>query len=155
MYCSIDVRQAGRSQSRLMAAQEGARRRAGTEANPGASHLGSHGVDPAPINLINARILAAQINAATGFFWLFGHLAGMIILAVAQGRAKVVKRWVSIALIDSQPVHFIAAVVVPGRLLDVALGWGLTTVCMPMAGAAVLRMSDDEWDLAPLARRAL
>ncbi|MBP2414192.1 hypothetical protein JOF48_002991 [Arthrobacter stackebrandtii] len=50
-------------------------------------------------------------------------------------------------------MHFIAAVVLPSRLLDVTLGWGLTTLCTLMVSAAVLKMDDGEWDLAPMARR--
>lgn len=115
--------------------------------------LGNNGFDAAQIVLINAWIIDDPVNAAAGIFWLFGHLAGMIILAVALGKAKVVKPWVWIALIASQPVHFIAAVVIPSRLLDLTLGWGLTTLCTLLVAAAVLKMSDDEWDLAPLARR--
>ncbi|PYG98944.1 hypothetical protein CVV67_17890 [Arthrobacter stackebrandtii] len=72
---------------------------------------------------------------------------------MALGRAKVVRTWVWVALIASQPVHFIAAVVLPSRLLDVTLGWGLTTLCTLMVSAAVLKMDDGEWDLAPMARR--
>ncbi len=115
--------------------------------------LGSNGFDAAAIVHINALIIDDPVNAAAGIFWLFGHIAGMIILAVGLGRAKVVRTWVWVALIASQPVHFIAAVVLPSRLLDVTLGWGLTTLCSVMVAAAVLKMDDGEWDLAPLARR--
>ncbi|AIY00705.1 hypothetical protein ART_1106 [Arthrobacter sp. PAMC 25486] len=117
--------------------------------------LGNNGFDAAQLVQINALIVDDPVNAVAGIFWLFGHLAGMIVLAVALGRAKVVQPWVWIALIASQPVHFIAAVVIPSRLLDLTLGWGLTTLCTVMVSTALVKLSDDEWDLAPLTRRAL
>ena len=91
------------------------------------------------------------IATVTGFFWLVAHLAGMILLAAALGRAGIVKRWVWIALVASQPVHFISAVVIPSRRLDVTLGWGLTTLCCLMVSRSILGM-DDDWDFATLAR---
>lgn len=118
------------------------------------SLLGGNGFDAAQLVHINALIMDDPVNAAAGIFWLFGHLGGMIVLAVALGKAKVVRPWVWIALIASQPVHFIAAVVLPSRLLDLTLGWGLTTLCTLMVSAAVLKMSDGEWDLAPRPRHA-
>lgn len=115
--------------------------------------LGSNGYGAGQIARINELIIADPVSTVGGMLWMVGHLAGMIILAVALGKAKVVRAWVWIALIVSQPVHFIAAVVIPSRLLDVTLGWGLATVCAVMVSAAIVKMHDDDWDLAPLARR--
>jgi len=47
----------------------------------------------------------------------------------------------------------VSAVILPSRLLDVTLGWGLTAGCCAMVGVAVLRMRDDDFDLPPQAVR--
>ncbi|MFQ4149458.1 hypothetical protein AAGW05_12295 [Arthrobacter sp. LAPM80] len=87
-----------------------------------------------------------------GLIWLAGHIVGLILIGVALGCAGIVKWWVAIALMVSQPLHFIAAVVIPSRLLDVTLGWGLTTLASLMVSMAILRTSNDDWDLPPVAR---
>jgi hypothetical protein len=49
----------------------------------------------------------------------------------------------------SQPIHLVAAIIVPSRLLDVTLGWGMTTVGFALVSLALLRMDDDDFDLPP------
>lgn len=82
-------------------------------------------------------------------FFVLGHVLGTILIGVAMWRARVVARWAAIAVIVSQPIHFVAAVVVPNHTLDL-IGWGLQAVGFAAAGWAILHLADDEWDLPPL-----
>jgi Domain of unknown function (DUF4386) len=93
---------------------------------------------------------AHPVATVSGLGWVAGHILGMILLGIALYRARVVARWVGIALAVSQPIHLISAIIVPSRLLDVTLGWGLTTVGFVMVSVAIARMPDDEWDLRPV-----
>lgn len=72
--------------------------------------------------------------------WVIGHILGMILLGLALYRSRVVPRWVGVAIVACQPIHLIGAVIVPSRLLDVTLGWGLATVAFAMVSRAVVRM---------------
>jgi Domain of unknown function (DUF4386) len=116
--------------------------------------MGEAGVDPATI----LRVLEVQeggtVAFIAGFGWVIGHIVGMILLGLAVWKARIVPAWVGAGLAVSQPIHLVSAIILPSRLLDVTLGWGLTTVCCAMVGLAVLRMRDDEFDLPPLARQA-
>ena len=76
-------------------------------------------------------------TAATTLF-VTGHILGIVLLGVALWR--VIPRWAAIALIVSQPLHFVVAVIVPNHPLDV-LAWLLTTVGFTAAAAAGLSSS--------------
>jgi hypothetical protein len=84
--------------------------------------------------------------------FVLGHLTGMVLLGIAVVRAGLVPWWAGTAIVVSQPVHVISAVVVPSRALDVVAGWGLTSVGFVVVAIAVARMHDDEWDLPPIPR---
>lgn len=114
------------------------------------TQLGQSGFAPAEIVTIGNALQAGAVAMVAGLIWLAGHIVGMILIAIALGRAGIVKWWVAIALMVSQPFHFIAAVIIPSRLLDVTLGWGLTTLASLVVSLAILRMSNDDWDLRPL-----
>jgi hypothetical protein len=49
----------------------------------------------------------------------------------------------------SQPVHLVAAVIVPSRWLDVFGGWGMTTLTCVLVSVWTLRTRDTECDLPP------
>ncbi len=84
-----------------------------------------------------AALLSAidQNPVATTATTLFvtGHILGIVLLGVALWR--VIPRWAAIALIVSQPLHFVVAVIVPNHPLDV-LAWVLTAVGFTAAAAA-------------------
>lgn len=85
--------------------------------------------------------------AGVGFgAFVLGHIVGMILLGAALWR--VVPRWAGVALIVSQPLHFVAFVVLGIQALD-GIAWGLTAAGFVACALAVLRTPDDEWDLAP------
>ena len=111
--------------------------------------LGAAGFDPATILRINEVMLADPLATVAGVCWIFGHIIGTILLAIAIGKARVVNRWVATGLAVSQPIHLVAAVIIPNRWLDVTLGWGLTTVCFALVSVAILRMTNEQWDVAP------
>lgn len=116
------------------------------------SQLGAGGFDQSTITHIGDALQNSTFAAVGGIIWLIGHILGMILTGIALGRAGIINWWVAGALMVSQPFHFIAAVVVPSRLLDVTLGWGLTTVASVCVSLAILRMANDQWDLGPAAR---
>lgn len=111
---------------------------------------GEIGIDPDTIQ----RVVEATQNHPTAslatFGWVLGHILGAVLLGIALLRARVAPRWVGIALMVSQPIHLVAAVIVPSRLLDVTLGWGLTTVAFAAVAVIILRTPNDDWDLAPV-----
>jgi hypothetical protein len=53
------------------------------------------------------------------------HVLGTVLLGLALWRA--VPRWAAIAVVVSQPLHFVAAVVLSSHVLD-AVAWGLTAL---------------------------
>lgn len=116
------------------------------------SQLGASGFGQPSITAIGVALQDSTFAAVGGIIWLIGHIGGMVLIGIALGRAGIIKWWAAIALMVSQPFHFIAAVVIPSRLLDVTLGWGLTTVASFMVSLAVLRMGNGEWDLPPSKR---
>lgn len=119
------------------------------------SQLGASGFDQRTITDIGNALQNSAFAAVAGIIWLIGHILGMVLTGVALGRAKIINWWVAAALMVSQPFHFIAAVVIPSRLLDVTLGWGMTTVASVFVSIAILRMSNDEWDLRPLPKHEM
>jgi hypothetical protein len=101
-----------------------------------------------------AKVLDA-FNAEPGvaiatIVFVAGHIIGMILIGVAFLRTHVVPTAIAIAVIVSQPLHFVAAVIIGSPALD-GIAWGLTTIGFAWAAVAVLRTPNDEWDLAPTA----
>jgi hypothetical protein len=88
-------------------------------------------------------------SVAAGLFVL-GHVLGTILLGVAMLRGRVVPLWAAVCTIIAQPIHFVAAVIVPSHPLDL-LGWGLNAVGFAALSFAVLRLDDDEWAPPPRA----
>ncbi len=80
--------------------------------------------------------------------FVLGHVLGTILLGVAMLRGRVVPVWAAIATIVSQPIHFVAAVIIPNHTLDL-VGWGLNAVGFAALSLVILRMNDDEWGPAP------
>ncbi len=114
--------------------------------------LGRAGTDAATITDVVEASLNHPIAIISIVTFVIGHIVGMVLLAVALRKARVIPGWAAIALGVSQPVHLVAAVVLPSRALDVVAGWGLTTVGFAMVSVALLRTPDEEWDLPPVGR---
>lgn len=86
-------------------------------------------------------------NVAAGLFVL-GHVLGTVLLGIAMWRSRAVPWWAAVLTIVSQPLHFVAAVIVVSPSLDL-IAWGMNFVGFAAAAVAILRLSDDEWDLPP------
>lgn len=87
-----------------------------------------------------------------GAVFVVGHVLGTILLGIALLRTAVIPRWAAVATIVAQPLHFIAAVIVANHTLDL-VGWGLNAVGFAAAAVAIMRLRDDDWDLAPTPAR--
>jgi hypothetical protein len=71
-------------------------------------------------------------------FFVMGHVLGTILLGIAMWRAGVVAKWAAVAVLVSQPIHIVAAVIVPNHTLDL-IGWGLQAVGFAAVGWAILK----------------
>ncbi|HUG85031.1 MAG TPA: hypothetical protein VMM13_10725 [Euzebya sp.] len=89
---------------------------------------------------------------AAGLFVL-GHVIGTVILGIALWRSRTVPRVAAAMTAVSQPLHFIAAVVLVSPGLDL-VAWGMNAVGFAAAAVAVVRLADDDWDLPPVPRAA-
>lgn len=80
--------------------------------------------------------------------FVLGHVVGTVLLGVALWRSNSVPRWAALITVASQPLHFVAAIVLASPPLDLA-AWGMNSVGFAVAAAAILRLRDEEWDLPP------
>ncbi|WP_405060294.1 hypothetical protein OG474_01280 [Kribbella sp. NBC_01505] len=83
-----------------------------------------------------------------GVVFVVGHVLGTILLGIALWRSRMVPRWAAVATAISQPIHFVAAVVLVSHTLDL-VGWGLQAVGFAAVGWAILRLRDDAWQPLP------
>lgn len=86
-------------------------------------------------------------SIAAGVF-VIGHVVGTVLLGAAMWRSGTVPRWAAVLTMISQPLHFAAAVIVGSPSLDL-VAWGMNAVGFAAASVAILRMRDDDWDVAP------
>jgi hypothetical protein len=77
----------------------------------------------------SARLLDALAVVGPGGIesavFVAGHVLGTVLLGLALWRA--VPRWVAVVIAVSQPLHFVAAVVLASHVLD-AVAWALTAL---------------------------
>ncbi|MGW6278730.1 hypothetical protein [Kribbella sp. NPDC055071] len=107
---------------------------------------GTAGLDPADITKA-VEATHGSMNLA-GTVFVIGHVLGTILIGVAMWRSRIVARWAAVAVLVSQPIHFIAAIIIPNHTLDL-IGWGLQAVGYAVVALAILRMSNDEWQPLP------
>jgi putative effector of murein hydrolase LrgA (UPF0299 family) len=110
---------------------------------------GRAGVDPATIVSITSAIESSPVTATALGMWVPGHILGMVLLAIALRRARVLPTWAAVVLGISQPIHFVAFVVLQNQYVDAVAGWGFTAVGFAAVAVALLRTRDDDWDLPP------
>jgi hypothetical protein len=82
-----------------------------------------------------------------GAVFVLGHVVGTVLLGCALWRGSAVPRAAALAVLVSQPLHFVAAVVVGSHWLDL-FAWGLNAVGFAAVAMVVLRMTDREWAAA-------
>jgi len=105
--------------------------------------------DPRTAATLLDHLNALSPVAITGIIFIAGHVVGMVLLGAALWRARAVPVWAGIAVLISQPLHFVAFVIVGNQALD-ACAWGLTALGLAVAAARVLRTPNDQWDVAPV-----
>lgn len=107
---------------------------------------GTAGLDPGTI----AKAVDASHGSTNlaGIVFVIGHVLGTILLGIAMLRSHVGPRWAALAVAVSQPIHFVAAVIISSHTLD-GIGWGLQAAGFAAVGWAILRMRDDEWQPLP------
>ena len=86
-------------------------------------------------------------TAVAAVIFVIGHVVGTVLLGCALLRGTAVPAWAAIAVLVSQPLHFVAAVIVSSNELDL-MAWGLNAVGFAAVSVAMLRMTDEEWALA-------
>lgn len=114
-----------------------------------ATVLLSAGYSVEEVVTLAGHLESTVLSMVVGFFWVLGHILGLVILAIALHRARVLPLWAAVLMALSQPVHLVAAVIVPSRWLDVFGGWGMTTFTCVLVSLWILRTRDAEWDLPP------
>jgi hypothetical protein len=82
-----------------------------------------------------------------GVVFVVGHVLGTVLLGCALLRVPAVPRAAAVAVLVSQPVHFVAAVILESHLLDL-VGWGLNAVGFLAIALLILRMNDEQWAAA-------
>jgi hypothetical protein len=80
--------------------------------------------------------LHPSIYVGTAIF-VVGHVVGTVLLGIALLRSGRVPAWAAWAVTVSQPMHFIAAVIVGSPTLDL-VGWSLTGVGLAVVARALL-----------------
>jgi hypothetical protein len=88
------------------------------------------------------------VQGIAAAFFVAGHVLGTILLGIGMLRGRVVHPALAWATIVSQPIHFVAAVIVPSHPLDL-FGWGLNAIGFAALSVVILRLADDEWAPAP------
>jgi hypothetical protein len=91
--------------------------------------------EPSVVSLLGAA--HPMVLIATAIF-VVGHVVGTVLLGVAMLRSRCVPAWAAVLTIVSQPLHFVAAVIVPNHTLD-GVAWALNAVGFAVAAAAVAR----------------
>ena len=113
--------------------------------------LAASGLDSATAARLYDDVAALGPMSLSLFGFVAGHIVGTVLLGLALWRASVVPPWAAIAVMVSQPLHFVAFVIVGSQPLDV-VAWVLMALGLGVAALRVLRTPNDEWDLPAVAR---
>lgn len=84
------------------------------------------------------------VALVAGAVFVVGHVVGTVLLGCALLRVDAVPQVAAVAVLVSQPLHFVAAVILGSHGLDL-FAWGLNAAGFAAVGLLVLRMSDREW----------
>ncbi len=86
-----------------------------------------------------AEAVHPAVDVSVGVFVL-GHVIGTVLLGLAMLRSGRVPAWSGWALAVSQPLHFVATVILGSPEVDF-IAWGLTAVGMAMVARALLKQA--------------
>lgn len=92
------------------------------------------------VSVVDAGHLSTDV--AIGVF-VVGHVVGTVLLGLALLRSGRIPAWAAWALTVSQPLHFVATVVVGSPQMDF-VAWGLTTLGMAFVARALVQ--EHEWE---------
>ena len=112
--------------------------------------MSTHGYSVAQMVTLSNQLGDTAMATLVGMFWVVVHILGMVIAAIALRRARILPLWAAILLGLSQPLHLVAAIIVPSRWLGVFGGWGMTTLICGYVALQVLRTRNEDWDLPRL-----
>jgi hypothetical protein len=112
--------------------------------------MSTHGYSVEQMVTLSKQLGDTPMATLVGLCWVVIHILGMVVAAIALFRARMLPLWAAILLGLSQPVHLVAAIILPSRWLDVFGGWGMTTLICGYLTFRVLRMRNEDWDLARL-----
>jgi hypothetical protein len=79
-----------------------------------------------------------------------GHIIGMLLLGIGLWRSQVAPAWVGLSVAFLPVLHVGARML--GPIAD-GIIWALLTVAMSYLALILVRMRDDDWDLAPVTLR--
>ncbi len=97
---------------------------------------GAHsGADPKQVALLPGS-LHPSMSVGLGVF-VVGHVLGTVLFGITLLRSTRVPAWAAWAVAISQPLHFIAAVIVGSPRMDM-IGWSLTGVGLAVVARALL-----------------
>ena len=114
----------------------------------GALVTAQKGLDHSQVTAIANAIWQQPIVTFSLVVFLAGTSVGMLILAVGLWRSRAAARWAPIVLAVSVPLHLLGL----GGTVGTAFSWILTAVASVGVAQALIRTSDDDFDLPPLAR---
>ena len=80
-----------------------------------------------------------------GVIFVIGHVLGTVLLGIAFWPAgRTIHPAAALAVLVSQPLHFIAAIILGSHWLDL-FAWGLNAAGFAAVAVVVLKMSDEDW----------
>jgi hypothetical protein len=105
----------------------------------------TEGLDVATVAALDEAWWALPMTGAAALLFISGIVVGLPLLGIALWRSRVAPRWMAIALIVGGATH-------PFLPNHVVAGVGLLVAGIGFAGAtrALLRMTNDEFDLPPM-----
>jgi hypothetical protein len=112
--------------------------------------MSTHGYSVEQMVALSNQLGNTAMATLVGLFWVVVHILGMVVIAIALRRARILPLWAAILLGLSQPMHLVAAIIVPSRWLDVFGGWGMTALICGYVALQVLRTRNEDWDLPRL-----
>jgi hypothetical protein len=101
------------------------------------------------IKLADEMFTSAFTNALILPFFLTITI-GRVLLGIVLWRARIAPRWMAVAMLLASPVEF--ALVGPVGNVGPTIAYALTAVGFASASVALLRMTNDDFDLPALAR---
>jgi hypothetical protein len=107
---------------------------------------GRRGADEAERRDTPRRRCCPSGSTCSGTSW------GTVLLGLALWRAQVVGRWAAVLVVASQPLHFVAAMVLQNHVMDFA-SWGMQAVGFVAVAVAILRCRRGMGPSAPLRNR--